>query len=330
MRRGAQLLDRALETSVVGSFSRIGYLARRRTQAFEPLSARRLDGQTVAITGATSGLGTWAARRLGALGAHVLLLVRDTVRGEAIAVQIRGRYGATVDVVEADLSDLASVRRAAAAVATLAPRLHALIHNAGSLLPSYTRTADGIETTLATHLIGPYLLTRLLLPQLEAAPGPRVIVVTSGGMYTQPLDVDHLQMTASTFRGAAAYARAKRAQVSLVAHCAPALERRGVSLVAMHPGWAYTPGMAASLPTFHRLTAPILRTVGEGADTMVWLATADPETLAHGPLWLDRRPRPIHRLHRTAASDTEAERLRLVELCDRLSGEPPLGGTGPA
>ena len=111
MRRGAQLLDRALETSVVGSFSRIGYLARRRTQAFEPLSARRLDGQTVAITGATSGLGTWAARRLGALGAHVLLLVRDTVRGEAIAVQIRGRYGATVDVVEADLSDLEDIGR---------------------------------------------------------------------------------------------------------------------------------------------------------------------------------------------------------------------------
>jgi hypothetical protein len=70
--------------------------------------------------------------------------------------------------------------------------------------------------------------------------------------------------------------------------------------------------------------------VAEGADTMVWLATADPETLAQGPLWLDRRPRPLHRLHRTAASDTEAERLRLVELCDRLSGEPPLAGAGPA
>jgi len=98
----------------------------------------------------------------------------------------------------------------------------------------------------------------------------------------------------------------------------------------MHPGWAYTPGMAASLPTFHRLTAPILRTVAEGADTMVWLVTADPETLSQGALWLDRRPRPLHRLHRTAASDTEAERLRLMELCDRLSGEPPLVGTGPA
>ena len=329
MRRGAELLDRALEMSVVGSFSRIGYVARRRTQGFEPLSRRRLDGRSVAITGATSGLGDWAARRLGALGAHVLLLVRDTARGEAIAVQIRGRYGVTVDVVEADLSDLASVRRAAAAVAALAPRLHALIHNAGALLPSCTQTADGIETTVATHLIGPYLLTRMLLPQLEAAPGSRVIVVTSGGMYTQPLDVDHLQMTASTYRGSVAYARAKRAQVSLVAHCAPALERRGVSLVAMHPGWAYTPGMAAALPTFHRLTAPILRTVAEGADTMVLLVAADPETLHGAPLWLDRRPRPLHRLRRTAASDTLTERRRLVEMCDRLSGPAALAGADP-
>jgi hypothetical protein len=63
---------------------------------------------------------------------------------------------------------------------------------------------------------------------------------------------------------------------------------------------------------------------------MVWLATADPDTLAQGALWLDRRPRPLHRLRRTAASDTRSERRRLVELCDRLSGEPPLADTGPA
>lgn len=328
MRRGAELLDRALEASVAGSFSRIGYQLRRRTQGFEPLASRRSDGRTVAISGATSGLGNWAARRLGALGADLVLLVRDPVRGEATAERIRAASGVGVDVVEADLSDLASVRRAATAVAELAPRLHALIHNAGALLPGFTMTADGIEATLATHLIGPYLLTRLLLPQLEAAPGSRVIVVTSGGMYTQPLDVDHLQMTPATFRGTLAYARAKRAQVSLVAHCAPALAPRGVGLVAMHPGWADTPGTLSALPTFHRLTAPVLRTPAEGADTMVWLATADAAVLHGGLLWLDRRPRPLHRLRRTATSDSAAERRRLVELCDRLSGEPPLAGEG--
>ena len=330
MRRGAELLDRALEASVAGSFSRIGYRVRRRTQGFEPLARHRLDGRTVAITGATSGLGNWAARRLGALGADLVLLVRDPVRGEAIAERIRDRDRVRVDVVDADISDLASVRAAAARVAELAPRLHALIHNAGALLPEFTRTADGIEATLATHLIGPYLLTRLLLPQLEAAPGSRVIVVTSGGMYTEPLDVDHLQMTPATYRGAVAYARAKRAQVSLVAHCAPALARRGVGLVAMHPGWADTPGTVTALPRFHRLTAPVLRTPAEGADTMVWLVTADAAVLQRGALWLDRRPRPLHRLRRTATADTAAERRRLVELCDRLSGEPPLAGEHPA
>lgn len=330
MRRSAELLDRVLEAGIVGSFSGVGYRVRRRSQRFEPLSRRRLDGRTVALTGATSGLGEWSAGRLGSLGARLLLLVRNVERGELVAERIRRGHDAEVEVVEADMADLASVRRAAATVARLAPRLDVLIHCAGALSSTLTMTGDGIETTLATHVVGPFLLTGLLLPQLEAAGGARVIVVTSGGMYTQALDVDHLQMTPKTYKGAVAYARAKRAQVSLVAQCGPLLLARDVRLVAMHPGWADTPGVAASLPAFHRFARPLLRTPAAGADTIVWLAAAAPETLDAGPLWLDRRPRPLHRLRRTAASDTEPERLRLLALCQRLSGETAPEGARPA
>jgi NAD(P)-dependent dehydrogenase (short-subunit alcohol dehydrogenase family) len=137
-------------------------------------------------------------------------------------------------------------------------------------------------------------------------------------------------MTPSTYRGSVAYALAKRAQVTLVAHCAPLLEGRGVSLVAMHPGWARTPGLAASLPRFDRLAGPLLRSVAEGADTIVWLVAADPAALHRAPLWLDRHPRTLHRLRRTASSDTVAERRRLAELCERLSGEAAPACASPA
>jgi hypothetical protein len=80
----------------------------------------------------------------------------------------------------------------------------------------------------------------------------------------------------------------------------------------MHPGWADTPGVERSLPTFRRLTGPLLRTPEEGADTLAWLAADDGEPLrTRGLFWLDRRPRALHRLPRTRRSDTPAERERL-------------------
>jgi len=95
-------------------------------------------------------------------------------------------------------------------------------------------------------------------------------------MYTQRLDPAALQMTPRGYRGVTAYARAKRAQVALSREWARRLAGTGITFHAMHPGWVDTPGIAAALPGFHRVMWPLLRTPGEGADTIVWLAAADP------------------------------------------------------
>ena len=109
-----------------------------------------------------------------------------------------------------------------------------------------------------------------------------MITVSSGGMYTQRLDPASLQMPRSRYRGATAYAKAKRAQVALSREWARRLAGTGVAFHAMHPGWVNTPGVATALPGFYRATGPILLTPEQGADTIVWLATMPPERLGSG------------------------------------------------
>jgi NAD(P)-dependent dehydrogenase (short-subunit alcohol dehydrogenase family) len=201
------------------------------------------------------------------------------------------------------------------------PAIHVLIHNAGALDDVRQTSPEGIELTVASQVVGPFLLTGLLLPALKAAAPARVLWVSSGGMYSEPLSVDRLEMPADGYDGTTAYARAKRAQVTLVELWARRLEADGIVVHAMHPGWADTPGVARSLPTFRRVVGPLLRTPEDGADTLVWLAVDDGAPLAEsGRFWLDRRPRALHRLASTRRSDTPEERARLWRWAVEKSG----------
>jgi dehydrogenase/reductase SDR family protein 12 len=143
-------------------------------------------------------------------------------------------------------------------------------------------------------------------------------------MYSEPLVVDDLEMPAASYDGTTAYARAKRAQVTLAELWAERLAAQGIVVHSMHPGWADTPGVARSLPKFRRLVGPLLRTPAEGADTLVWLAAADGAPLTStGRFWLDRRPRALHRLGSTRRSDSPAERARLWAWVTDKSGWQP-------
>ena len=166
-----------------------------------------------------------------------------------------------------------------------------LVLNAGALTHQYTVTAEGNELTFATHVLSPFLLTRALRPLLEASAPSRVIVVASGGMYTEPLDVDALDPDPAGYDGTKTYARCKRAQVVLAEEWTRHLLGTGITVNAMHPGWADTPGLRTALPGFSRVIGPLLRTPAEGADTIVWLAAAPDAAGLSGLFFLDRRPR---------------------------------------
>jgi dehydrogenase/reductase SDR family protein 12 len=323
----ATTIDAVMEATVVPSFSTIG--PRLRARLFEWSALPRLEGRVVLVTGATSGLGEAAAVQLARLGAAVCVLGRDAQRVAAAVDRVRvasSSYAVHGEV--ADLADLSQVRAFATRFVAAHARLDAIVHNAGALSSEHAETVDGIEVTVQTHLVAPFLLTTLLQPMLEASAPARVVWVTSGGMYTQRLSVDDLELAPDAFDGVTAYARAKRAQVALVGHWAPMLQRRGVFAHAMHPGWADTPGVATSLPRFHRVLGPILRSPAEGADTMAWLVASADAVATSGALWLDRRQRPAHKVPWTRRRDEDAEAARLLAWCEARAGasSPPTGG----
>ena len=306
--RGA--VDAALEATVVPSFSRLGYLARRRLFGWAEPAAGSMAGRVVVVTGATGGLGGSIATTVARLGATVWLLGRDGDRTAALADRVRADVpDADLSIAVADLARLSDVDQVADTVLGGTERLDVLVHNAGALMSRYELTDAGLETTTQVQVVAPFLLTALLFPRLRTTPGARVITVSSSGMYTQRLDVDALTPDPASFSGVAAYARTKRAQVVLSEEWARRTRGSGVSFHVTHPGWVDTPGLLASLPRFARLMGPVLRSPQEGADTVVWLAASEAGASAGGEFWHDRRPRSTVRLPGTGTREGEADRL---------------------
>ena len=310
-RAATSLVDAALEVPVAPSFTRVGHGVRSRMDAWRPLTSYDLGGRVVVLTGPTSGLGLAAARMLAGLGATLVLVGRDPDRTEAVRRVLPEPAQSVHEVVVADMGDLDAVRTAGERIRAEHPRVDALLHNAGALTAERHTNRDGIEATIASQVVGPFLLTSLLLDSLRAAAPGRVVTMSSGGMYATGLTVDHLQMSQAEYGGAEQYARAKRAQVTLNEMWAERVDPSEVVFHAVHPGWADTPGVRTSLPTFRRLTGPLLRTPEQGADTMVWLVANDLAAQTSGRFWLDRRPRSLHRLPTTRRTDTQERRAEL-------------------
>lgn len=316
--------DRLLEVPVAPSFSRLGLQTRSRVENWRRLETYDLSGRTIAVTGASSGLGLAAAHCLADLGARLIVIGRDPERTTTTAAALARPTGADHTALIADLSEPEAVESLAETLLDGHTDLDTLIHNAGALLNSRTTNSLGTEVTIAAQVLAPFLLTARLLPVLRANHPARVLTMSSGGMYTAGLTVNRLQMDDSSYRGSEQYARAKRAQVTLNEQWAQLIPANEVVFHSLHPGWADTPGVRDSLPRFHRYLKPALRTPAQGVDTLVWLA-ADDEALGHsGRFWHDRRPRPIHRLPQTRRSDTAARRNELWDWCREQTGVDPV------
>lgn len=298
-----------------------------------------LTGRTIIITGANSGLGFEAALALAGAGAQVVLACRDQSKGRAAEEQIRARHPrAQTALVPLDLSSLADVRRAAAAILDAYPRLDVLMNNAGVMALPYRQTADGFEMQFGTNHLGHFALTGLLLDRLRATPGARVVTVSSGAHRMGKIRFDDPQW-ASGYRKWPAYGQSKLANLLFAYELQRRLAAAGADTVsvAAHPGYAATNLQAAGPRMVGSSALERLMEIGNslfaqsaamGALPQLYAAVAPevrggdyigPDGL--GELW--GHPRPVTSNRRSR--DHESAR-RLWALSEQLTGITyPLG-----
>ena len=270
-----------------------------------------LEGKTILITGATDGLGRLAAEMAARDGATVLLHGRSPAKGQAVLAEIKAATGNhRLRFYRADFASLDEVRGLAAEVARDHPRLDGLLNNAGVALfrPDQARevSRDSHELHFAVNYLAPFLLTRLLLPQIEAAAPSRIVNVASIGQ--APIDFDDVMLERS-YSGRQAYSQSKLAQILFTVTLAERLKGTGVTVTALHPGTFMNTNMVIGAGM-----APQSR-VEDGALATFRLLASPEVQGATGVFYNQQAPG-----HPNAQAEDPEARLKLWAVSSRLVG----------
>ena len=236
------------------------------------------------VTGASGGIGREIARGLAAHGARVVLACRDAGRAEAARRYVAAAGGPAPVVAIIDLASRSSIRREGEALVRQFAQIDVLVNNAAIAPARRTESDDGLELTWATNVLGYFLLTEALMPSLRRAPAARVINVASRMAYD--LDLGDVQFTRRPYSASGAYAQSKQADRMLTWALANRLTGGTITANALHPGTVDTRLLHALAPGMRGMTP------AEGADTAVWLATADAVTGVSGKFFQGRREIP--------------------------------------
>ena len=267
--------------------------------------------KTALITGASSGIGLAVARNLAGNGWRIIGLGRDVNRVREAKRIIGERVGqgeGVIDMVIADLSIMAEVVRAAREIESLTDKIDLLVNNAGGIPAERVGTIDGLEHTFAANHLGPFLLTRELLPLLKRSLSrPQIINVASvAHRFVKDMLWDDLQLEAK-FDAGAAYAQSKLANILFTRKLASHLKDEGIYVNAVHPGLIKSNFWTRGnwfIKTMYRLSRPFSLTPEQGADTILWLSgKSNPGTGGYF------HKRKLARLTAAAQSDDGAERL---------------------
>ncbi len=278
-----------------------------------------LAGKLCVVTGATSGIGEAAARELARMGGHVVVAGRDPARCSSTVAAIRAATGnPDVEPAVADLSSLAEVRRLASELKDRHPRIDVLANNAGAYFARREETADGFERTWALNVLAPFLLTELLLDRLEGSAPARVINTSSAAHERARLRADDLDGR-DGHAGFRAYGRSKLALNLLTYEFARRVDSEKVTINAYHPGFVASHFGWNNGGVYRGAIRLLSRGFGltseEGADTLVYLASAPGVAGTTGRYFYERRAVPSSPL---SYDRTLAERV--WDVCARETG----------
>jgi NAD(P)-dependent dehydrogenase (short-subunit alcohol dehydrogenase family) len=259
------------------------------------------DRRVALVTGASSGIGKQVAKMLAAQGWRVIGTGRDPGRMAAAEDEVGqvAANGGRFEMLSADLSLIAGARKLAAAVAERTDRLDLLVNNAGGITDRLVMTAEGLEANFAGNHLGPMALTQALLPLLrkaaEGAPAGtvRVLMTSSDTSEMLPaINLDDIQNLAN-FDPGISYCAGKLANVLFAKGLAERLKDSGIAVHAMAPGPVATNFYAtASAQTREHVKDLAMFSEAEGADTLVWLVTAEEAGRESGGYWEQRKPKP--------------------------------------
>ena len=251
--------------------------------AAEVVKGIDLTGKTGVITGASSGLGRESARALASAGARVILAGRNANALDETQKWIRAdQPDADTSTITLDLTSLASVRRAAAAIAEATKAIHILMNNAGVMFTPFGHTGDGFEMQFGTNHLGHFAFTDLLKGRLEAADGSRVVNLSSDGHRLGDVDLTDPNWERREYDKFAAYGAAKTANILHAVELDSRCRDAGVRAYAVHPGMVAT-NLARHMTredvavVTKRAAAHDIEvlTPEQGAATQVWAAVAD-------------------------------------------------------
>lgn len=280
------------------------------------MTENHLEGKICLVTGSTSGIGKVTARELAKQGATVVLVSRTRAKGEATQTEITQATGNPhVELLVADLSLLADVRRLASEFQHTNSHLHLLVNNAGCAYPTRTLTSEGLEATLVVNYLAPFLLTELLLDTLKASAPARIVNVSSAQHANAHIDFDNLQGE-KKYGNLSTYNQAKLAVLLWTYELARRLKGTGVTVNALHPGITATnfpSGMTGVLAWGMKLSKPFLLTPEKGAQTTLYLATSPEVEGVTGKYFVKS-----HETKSSTASYDQTVGARLWEVTEQL------------
>ena len=290
-------INQLLDLTIVFSFDHSGF----KRHCSDQLQKVNLSGRHGIVTGGSSGIGLAVAKALLQQRMDLQLIGRNLEK-----LRNSFKSESSVACAEYHCLDMADLNKVYAfAIDEVKTPIDLLIHNAGDMPHSLTITKEGFEQMFASQVLAPYILTKTLAYLGKLRQGCRIIFVSSGGMYLQKLDLSDLLFEKRSYNKYTAYANAKRAQVVLSVLFSKKYPQYLFS--SMHPGWADTPGVRYSMPLFKKLLNKQLRSAEEGADTILWLATA--YDYSNGKFWFDRKQAKTTILNLNKSSKEEDEVL---------------------